>query len=138
MLKSDNQIIDDVYRHLMRLKMNDLVSGRLCKRERMGEPGDEDVIILVIAQGMVDDVQEAAVNVNIYVRDILVEGQWVLNKRRIDELEPMAKEMLKLGGLGEDYSFYLEKQETFRNRDFDNPHEHYISNRLTYRTLKED
>lgn len=137
-MKSDIEIVDDVYFHIKDSGLMTEIKGRLGKEERRAPFRDEDVEILVLADEMVGDVQEVYVNVNIYVHDIIDEnGDWVWNRKRLGELCKKVRPVLWVGGIGKDYTFHLMKQRVSKVPDSEAPNEHRISNRLFYQIIDE-
>ena len=71
-MKSDIDIKDDVYNIISSSKLKTAVTGSLCKRGRpfygTGTTGKEDICISILAN-RTSQIQEAFVNVNIYVQD---------------------------------------------------------------------
>lgn len=137
-MRSDEEIADDIYSHINASNLKTAVTGTIeSDGERTVGSTKEDIVINIISNGLAKDVQEATVAVNIYVKDINVNGQWRKNRKRIKALATIAKEVLKLGGLGKDYTFRLESQRVFKVEEIDNPHEHFINNKLSYQLLND-
>ena len=135
-MKSDEQIVDDIYLHIMEGTLKDTITGTVeSDGERTSSSTNEDIVIGVISNGLVKDVQEAYVSVNIYVKDINVNGQWRKDRTRLRQLAALAEEELKVGGIGKDYTFYIETQRVFKVEGIDAPHEHFINNKLIYHVL---
>ena len=80
--------------------------------------------------------QKVSVNVNIYVPEKLQDGRYDRDEPRERILQELSAETLEVGGIGEDFSFFLEKQETFVVLDAIR-HERCINNRLLYNYLNE-
>lgn len=127
MMKTDIDIKDDIYSHLKESALEKSVDGRLCKRMRPNGSDKEDIVISVVANQN-GQIQEAVVNVNVYVRDVFVRGQYEEDTIRCRELCRMAWEVLEVGR-GGDYRFVLDRQ---RVLPVEGKNEHFINNRLIY------
>lgn len=133
-MKSDILIKDDIYNHIKRSVLATAVTGKLCKQGvRPKESKLEDVVISLIANQN-GQLQEAVVNVNIYVEDIKKsDGQHIENTIRLRELCNVAADVLEVGR-GDDYRFTLESQ---RVLEVSSAELHVINNRLNYKQLNE-
>lgn len=131
-MKSDIDIKDDIYFHLKGSALEKAVDGRLCKRMRPNGSDGEDIVISVLANQN-GQIQEATVNVNVYVRDVYVCGQYEEDGIRCRELCRIAWECLNVGR-GGDYRFELDRQ---RVLPVEGKNEHFINNRLIYRQNNE-
>lgn len=88
-MRSDGAIKTDIYKYLKGSALMDEVTGTLRKTKRPHNSTKEDVIISILANVGVQS-QTATVNVNIYVQDYDVDGQYEENTSRIEELSTMA------------------------------------------------
>ncbi len=131
-MKSDIDIKDDVYTFIKGSALESAISGKLCKRRRPSGSSYEDIVISVLSNQNAQ-IQEAFVNVNIYVSDIIVENQPEEDTIRLRELCNIAKGILKVGR-GNDYRFTLDSQRVFEVNGKD---EHFINNKLLYRQCNE-
>ena len=133
-MKSDILIKDDVYRIVKASSLASAVTGKVCKTGVRPKGSDlEDVVISVIAN-MNGQIQEAVVNVNIYVKDdIKSDGQNQEATIRLRELCSMAANLLEVGS-GEDFRFTLESQRVLAVED---AKVHVINNRLNYKQINE-
>lgn len=132
-MKNDEQITDDIFLHLVENGMSGEINGELLDGyDRKIGSHKEDITIQVIA-GRTDEVQIATVNVNIYVPDELIDGQYQKAKDRIDELCRKAWAILKQGGNSKDYSFKCESQRVLKTAASENQNEHVIINQLEYK-----
>jgi hypothetical protein len=133
-MKSDILIKDDVYAHIKNSPLASAVTGKICKQGVRPKDSDkEDVVIAVIAN-LNGQIQEAAVNVNIYVADdIKSDGQNQEATIRLRELCRIASETLEVGR-GEDFRFTLESQRVI---EVPGTKEHVINNRLNYKQVNE-
>ena len=78
-------------------------------------------------------IQEAFVNVNIYVKDLIRDNQPEEDTIRLRELCNIAKVLLKVGR-GNDFRFILDSQ---RVLEVEGKSEHFINNKLLYRQCNE-
>lgn len=133
-MKSDILIKDDLHMFIKSSKLAAIVSGKICKESiRPKGSTKEDIVISVIAN-MNGQIQEAEVNINIYVSDdIQSNGQNREATVRLRELCEVAAEALESGG-GDDYRFTLESQRVFAVED---TREHVINNRIIYKQINE-
>lgn len=133
-MKSDILIKDDVYTHIKNSDLSSAVTGKVCKTgERPKGSMLEDVVISVFAN-VNGQIQDAVVNVNIYVRDdIKSDGQNQEATIRLRELCNVASKALEVG-YGADYRFSLESQRVIAVQD---TKEHVINNKLIYKQVNE-
>ncbi len=124
-MKTDIDIKDDIYEALMGTPLDQEVSGNLCKQGR--ETDLEDICISVVSSQNAE-MQEAVVNVNIYVADIRRGESFIIDDVRCRTIASVASETL-LRGHGSTWRFELDSQhiETVEGRN-----EHCINNRLMY------
>ena len=87
----------------------------------------EDIVISILENGS-GQIQEAFVNVNIYVKDNIRNGEAEMNDARCRELCKVAIQVLETGH-GESYRFTLNKQ---RVLEVNGKNEHFINNKLLY------
>lgn len=133
-MKSDILIKDDVHTFIKNSTLASVVTGKICKQGVRPKGSDkEDVVISVIANQN-GQIQEAVVNVNIYVKDdIKSDGQNQEATIRLRELCDTASEILEVGS-GEDFRFTLESQRVI---EVEGTKEHVINNRLNYKQINE-
>ena len=133
-MKSDILIKDDVHTFIKKSPLASAVSGKVCKQGKRPKGSDkEDVVISVIANQN-GQIQEAVVNVNIYVKDdIKADGQNQEATIRLRELCEIASDTLEVGR-GEDFRFTLESQHVI---EVEATKEHVINNRLNYKQVNE-
>lgn len=133
-MKSDILIKDDLFQFIKNSPIASAVTGKICKQGVRPKGSDkEDVVISVIAN-MNGQIQEAVVNVNIYVNDdIKSDGQNQEATIRLRTLCSVASEALEVGS-GEDYRFTLESQRVLA---VDDAKVHVINNRLNYKQINE-
>lgn len=131
-MKSDIEIKDDVYEVIKGSELEMAVTGKLSKTKRPFDSDKEDIIISMLDNGK-GQIQEAFVNVNIYVPDNLRKGQAEENTVRLRQLCKMAIELLEMQR-GKDYRFTLDKQ---RVMEVNGRNEHFINNRLLFKQVNE-
>lgn len=131
-MKTDIDIKDDVFRHIKGSDFESMVSGKLSKTLRPSKSDNEDIVISMLTN-VNTDIQQAFVNVNIYVPDILRDDQYEEDSIRLRELCNASKELLEVGR-GEGYRFTLEEQ---RVMEVEGKNEHFINNKLLYYYCKD-
>lgn len=127
-MKSDIDIKDDIYEFIKGSSLEYEVTGKLSKTKRPYGSRNEDIVISVLANQN-GEIQEAFVNVNIYVKDIVRNKQSEEDTIRLRQLCNIAKNLLDVGR-GNDYRFTLDSQ---RIMEVEGKSEHIINNRLLYR-----
>ena len=127
-MKSDIDIKDDIYEFIKGSSLEYEVTGKLSKTKRPYGSNNEDIVISVLANQN-GEIQEAFVNVNIYVKDIVRNKQSEEDTIRLRQLCNIAKNLLDVGR-GNDYRFTLDSQ---RIMEVEGKSEHIINNRLLYR-----
>lgn len=131
-MKTDIDIKDDIYLFIKGSKLDYEANGKLCKTKRPAGSDSEDIVISVIANQN-GQIQEAFVNVNIYVKDVIRNKQAEENSIRLRELSNLAKSLLEVGR-GRDYRFVLDSQ---RILEVEGKNEHFINNKLLYMQCNE-
>jgi hypothetical protein len=131
-MKSDIEIKDDIYQIIKGSALEKAVTGKLKKTRRPANSNKEDIVISILENGS-GQVQEAFVNVNIYVSDDVRDGQAEENSSRLRQLCKLATELLEVQR-GEDYRFTLDKQ---RVMEVNGKSEHFINNKLLYKQVNE-
>lgn len=134
-MKTEIDIKDDLYRHLLGSELMQEVTGELSKTQRPEASTLEDVIISVLASDTEGDTVDAILNVNVYVADYLRDGtQYQEASDRLRRLARLSYEALRLGIDPEDgYRFELSRQ---RILAVPSTNEHVINNRIIYQSLK--
>lgn len=131
-MKSDIEIKDDVYRVIKGSMLEKTVTGKLSKTKRPAGSDKEDIVVSMLDNGK-GQIQEAFVNVNIYVSDNFQDDQPEENTIRLRQLCKLATELLEVQR-GEDYRFTLDKQ---RVMEVNGKTEHLINNRLLFKQVNE-
>ena len=131
-MKSDIDIKDDIYTFIKGSELENAVTGKLRKTRRPTNSKLEDIVISMVSN-LNAQVQEAFVNVNIYVSDIIRDNQMEEDTIRLRELCDLSKTLLKVGR-GGDFRFTIDTQ---RVLEVEGKDEHVINNRLLYRQCNE-
>lgn len=126
-MKTDVDIKDDIYKYLKSTTLVSEVSGKLSKTKRPEGSILEDVVISILANEN-GQVQEAYVNVNIYVSDLFRDNQYEENTSRLRKLCTLSESLLKVVR-GNDYRVTLDSQ---RVLEVNGKNEHCINNKLLY------
>lgn len=131
-MKTDTEIRDDVYQLVKNSRIMDAVNGKLCARLRPLDSTAEDVVISVQANTP-GDPQKAFVLVDIYVKDVKVNGRNEEDTARIRELSRIAYDALQ-SNTQSDYYATISEQRTYA---IEATGEHLIQTRLRYRHVQE-
>ena len=136
-MKTDNNIKDDVYDMLLHSGLASEVSGEIRKVSRSPISENEDVIISVLANDSPKQVQEAIVNVNIYIKDIRLtatndEEYFVEDTNRTAVVSEIIAGMFENAYVGESYRITLDR---LRVLPVEATHEHCINVRLLYQQI---
>lgn len=131
-MKSDVDIKDDIYMFIKGSKLEHEITGKLSKTKRPSNSSYEDIVISVLANQNAQ-IQEAFVNVNIYVKDVSRNKQYEEDSIRLRELCNLAKSLFELGR-GNDFRFTLDSQRVF---EVEGKNEHFINNKLLYKQCNE-
>ncbi len=131
-MKSDIDIKQDMYLYLMASDIKDAIGGEISYTGRDGKAATEDCIISVL-DNEYGQIQDAYVNVNIYVQNINSDGRSVENVPRLKELCSLCERVLGtpmssrfVGSL----RFYIEKQLIL---PVNGKNEHVINNKVRYK-----
>lgn len=92
-MKSDIEIKDAIYNVVKGSSLEKSITGKLSKTSRPAKSDKEDIVISMLDNGS-GQIQEAFVNVNIYVPDYFRDGQAEENTIRLRELCKMSYELL--------------------------------------------
>lgn len=131
-MKTDVEIKDDIFRFIKGSALEIAVSGVLRKTRRPKDSDKEDIVISVLDNSS-GQIQEAFINVNIYVADNIRDGQPEEDSSRCRELSRIASELLEVGR-GDGFRFVLDKQ---RLMNVNGKDEHCINNKLLYKQVNE-
>lgn len=132
-MKTDIDIKDDIYLFIKGSKLFYEVNGKLSKTVRPSGSNNEDIVISVLSNQNAE-IQEAFVNVNIYVKDLVRDNQNEEDTIRLRKLCNIAKSLLNVGR-GNDYRFVLDSQRVLA---VEGKNEHFINNKLLYRQCNND
>ena len=92
MMKSDIEIKDDIYKHIKGSLLE-----KVCKASKRPSNSDREDIVISILENGSGQIQEAFVNVNIYVKDNIRNGEAEMNDARCRELCKVAIQVLETG-----------------------------------------
>jgi len=132
-MKTVDDITQDVYDLIKGSELHEEIKGKLCKTQRPLDSRDEDITIAVSANQN-GQIQEAYVNVNIYVPDLFAEQRYIVDSLRASKLERLAADLFDVYNSHDSYRITLESQTLLY---FENNKEHIINNRLLYRQSNE-
>lgn len=130
-MKTDDEIKTDVLKHIKGSALESAVTGVVRKTKRPHNSKKEDVVISMLANEN-GQVQYATVNVNIYVRDEVVNGQEEEASKRIGFLSKLAADLFDVFH-GSDFRAFLSSQRTFET----DSEEHVINNKIEYHQVNE-
>ena len=131
-MKTDIDIKDEMYKHIKGSALAKEVNGQLRKTLRPANSNKEDIVISMLSN-VNGQIQEAYINVNVYVPDVLRDNQAEENTPRLRTLCKLSHDVLKVG-YGASYRFVLESQRVLEVEGRD---EHLINNRIIYETFPE-
>lgn len=129
-MKTDIDIKDDIYAVIKGSTLEKSVSGKLSKTLRPAGSCKEDIVISILANNNAQ-LQEAYVNVNIYVKDNTRNGQSEENSIRLRELCSMSRDLLERG-YKDDFRYELSSQRVIA---VDGRGEHIINNKVLYQQV---
>lgn len=126
-MKSDIEIKDAIYSFIKGSILEKAVTGKLMKTIRPANSDKEDIVISMLDNGS-GQIQEAFVNVNIYVSDYIRNGQAEENTIRLRDLCKMSHGLLfSCRGKGFRVDPIGSKQRVLEVNGKD---EHFINNKL--------
>lgn len=131
-MKSDIDIKDELYRALKGSPLAKAVTGELLKTRRPRNSDKEDILISVLANEG-DQKQEAIANVNIFVKDNVIDGQTEEDTIRLRELCNVAKETMKAIRIRP----VLLRVSPPRVFEVEGTEWHIINNRISYKIINE-
>ena len=129
MIRTDIDIKDALYAWITPSDLAKAVSGSVYKDSRPLNSDKEDITIAVLARDAGAQMQEATVNVNIYVPDIRRGKEFIENSPRLRTLATAAASLFEYKQ-GSDYIITLASQEVLKVNGID---WHAITNRLRVR-----
>lgn len=130
-MRSDEAIKTDIYRYLKDSALTSEVTGVLKKTKRPHKSRNEDIVISILSNEGVQS-QEATVNVNIYVQDYDIDGEYEENTQRLDVLCQVAWTTLESFHT-DDYAAFIIGQRIYAT----DSGEHIINNRISYKTIND-
>ena len=133
-MKSDIEIKDDIYNFIKGSVLSVAVNGKLCKTGVRPKGSDKEDIVLSILANENGQIQEAVVNVNIYVKDDITDDDQNQEATiRLRVLCGIAEQVLSVGR-GDDFRFKLASQRVLA---VDEAKLHVINNKLIYKQVNE-
>ena len=130
-MKSDGAIKTDVYRYIHQSGFMKNVNGKLSKTKRPHNSHAEDVVISILANEGTQ-LQTAIINVNIYIQDLDVDGQFEENTIRLDEVCEKAWKLLE-AFKSDEYSAHAIEQRVYERDSC----EHVINNQVEYKLIND-
>lgn len=130
-MRSDGTIRTDIYHYIKGSVLDNATNGMVTKKKRPAKSHKEDVVISILSNEGVQN-QTAIINVNIYVQDDDVEGQFEEKTDRVDELCEIAWKLLEHFRTDE-YVAQAIKQRVYPT----DSGEHIINNQIEYKTLND-
>lgn len=131
-MKTDIDIKDIVYNIVKDSELANIVTGIVSKAGRPDGSQSEDIVISVLANQNAQE-QTAFINVNIFVQDLKKDTSFIENTIRLRELCRLSAELFDVINQG-DYRITLDTQRVLEQSA---TNEHFINNKLLYRTLNE-
>lgn len=129
-MKTDIDIKDDMYAVIKGSPLAKAVTGKLSKTLRPAGSYKEDIVISILANNNAE-LQEAYVNVNIYVKDNARDGQSEENSIRLRELCSLSRDLLERG-YKDDFRYELSSQRVIA---VEGKGEHIINNKVLYQQV---
>ena len=130
-MKSDGAIKTDVYRYINESGFMNNVNGKLSKTMRPHNSQKEDVVISILANEGTQ-LQTAIINVNIYIQDQDVDGQFEENTIRVDEICKLAWNLLEMFRTSEYVAHAIEQRVYATSTG-----EHVINNQVEYKLIND-
>ena len=130
-MKSDGAIKTDVYRYINQSGFMKIVNGKLSKTLRPHNSHAEDVVISILANEGIQQ-QTAILNVNIYIKDFDIDGQFEEDTIRVDEICGKAWELLK-SFHSDEYNAHAIEQRVYAT----DSGEHVINNQVEYKLIND-
>jgi hypothetical protein len=128
-MKSDIDIKTDVYKHIMGSPLQKAVTGVVRKTGKRPHNSKKEDIVISITANVNGQIQTATVNVNIYTKANIDDGQSEEATQRLDELCGLASSLFEVfGGLG--FRARLLEQRVFEAEGAD---EYIINNKIEYK-----
>lgn len=132
-MHTSSDITTLVYKIVKGSKLNKLVSGHVYKHKRPNGV-DGNYVIVDYLSGTSGLIQTFEVNVNVYVKDLLTNGEYFADDTKIAELSGVCAELLEHYDTTEYFIKYVDAPKSFEIAE---THEHCINNliKLTIRNL---
>lgn len=129
-MKTESEIHTEFYHILKDSDVHKLAGGKIYKAPNIRPLNSttDDIVISTLSSGIAQ-IQEADLNINIFVHDEMVEGQAVPSPK-VKELERAALDLLE-SIVQNDYNAKLVIQRVYK---VEGVNQHCINNRIYYRT----
>jgi len=131
-MRSDEDIKTNIFKFIKGSELHQAVTGKLSKRKRPKGSKKEDIVISILANEN-GQVQIAYVNVNIYVKDVIVDNQPEEDTLRLATLSTLADTLFG-EFYGPEYTLTLLSQRVI---EVEGAEEHVINNKIEYKTINE-
>ena len=137
-MKSDIDIKDEVYKVILDSTLHNAVSGELSKTKRPHNSTKEDIVISILANDT-KQLQLAYVNVNVYVPDKNIQGQYEENTGRLRTLCQLSFDILdRVNQNGYRLTLSDKNYECGQHViEDEGSHCHIINNKVLYQTINE-
>ena len=133
MIQTDIDIKDGIWEWIASSSLAGEVSGSIYKDQRPLNSTKEDIVIAVLARDAGSQIQNATVNVNIYIPDVRRGKEAIDDTKRLRTVSTLAASILEYRHIG--YAIYeLASQEIFKANGVD---WHVINNRLSVKFCNE-
>lgn len=130
-MRSDGAVKTDIYKYINQSGFMGNVNGKLSKTKRPHNSKAEDVVISILANEGTQ-LQTAVLNVNIYIQDFDVDGQFEENTIRIDEVCDKAWNLLESFHTDEYHAHAIEQRVYATDSG-----EHIINNQVEYKLIND-
>lgn len=130
-MRTVSEVKTDIWRIVSASPVGEAIDGEVLRGKRRDDSCREDCVISVV-DGDTGQIQTNIVNVNIYVRDIMSDGEMVEDERRTAPLQRLCAEAFgdkARPRYGDGIIYWTEAQ---RVLPVDGKDEHVINNRIHY------
>lgn len=126
-MKTDIEITDELYEKISKSGLMDLLNGELRKNFKRKPDSDTNDVLIGVLANQNGKIQEATVNVNIYIKDVVIDDQSDEDRPKLRQVMKVASdffEVIKYGNV----RINLESQHYYSSEG-----EQIINNRLLYK-----
>lgn len=129
-MKTESEILSEFYEILNGSSLHKLAGGAIIKSPNVrSQDSTTDDIVISVLSGNIAQIQEADLNINIFVQDVYDKGQPVPSPK-VSRLERVALDLLE-SIVQHDYNAKLAGQHTYKVLGVN---QHCINNRIYYRS----